>query len=135
MAARGHANLGRAAEEPVQARKYRNQPTEVDGKRFDSLAEARRFRELVLLERAGEIATLMVHPRFELLPGFRLPDGKWESAVHYTADFSYQDRSAGRCVVEDVKGGPATQTTAFRLRRKLFLYKFARLYDLRVVQP
>ena len=38
--------------------KYHAQPVEIDGVRFDSQKEARRYSELRLLERAGEIKDL-----------------------------------------------------------------------------
>ena len=38
--------------------KYSARPTEVDGIRFDSKAEARRYTELRTLEKAGEISHL-----------------------------------------------------------------------------
>ncbi len=42
--------------------KYRAQPTIVDGIRFHSKGEARRYQELRLLERAGEITNLELQP-------------------------------------------------------------------------
>jgi very-short-patch-repair endonuclease len=39
----------------------------------------------------------------------------------YSADFAYTDRRTGQLVVEDVKGGEATKTQAYQLRKKLLL--------------
>jgi hypothetical protein len=111
-------------------RKYGNQPTEVDGLRFDSRAEAKRYQELRLMEMAGEIIGLSVHPRYTLVDGFRTKDGRWVGKITYAADFAYTDRATGRVVVEDVKG---TRSQAYAIKRKLFLYKFDRLYDFREV--
>lgn len=86
------------------AHKYHAKAVVIDGFRFDSKAEATRYRELKLLEKAGEIWELVVQPRFSLAAariGTALA-GTQNSIGEYRGDFSYQDRS-GR-VVEDVKG-------------------------------
>lgn len=92
--------------------KYNARPTEVDGHRFDSAAEARRYGELKLLERAGLIRDLVVHPSFELVVG-----GQRVGA--YVGDFSWRPTTnVFELVVEDVKS-PATRTPVYRLKRKL----------------
>ena len=108
-------------------RKYRNIPTTVQGRTFDSKREANRYGELLLLERAGEISGIECQPVYPLeIP--RMIDGKLQSVpvkirsakrpngtrTKYTADFRYQDKRTGQQVVEDVKG---IDTTASRLRR------------------
>ena len=67
-------------------------PTIVDGIRFHSKKEARRYCELKLLERAGKISCLRRQVRFALV-----------QRVTYVADFEYVDECGAR-VVEDVKG-------------------------------
>jgi len=98
--------------------KYNAQGTEFDGIWFDSKAEIRRYRELKLIERAGDISGLTVHPSFPLLPG-QTWNGKKYRGVSYIADFMY--REGDKIVVEDVKGGKATQTPLFRLKMKLWM--------------
>lgn len=98
--------------------KYHAQRAEVDGVKFDSQAEATRYRELRLLERAGEITGLEVHPRFELQPAFTA-HGKRERAIEYEADFSYW--AGGVRHVEDVKG---MRLPVYLVKRKLFLYRY-----------
>jgi hypothetical protein len=89
--------------------KYRNIPTTVDGKRFPSRAEARRWRELNLLELAGEISNLEYQPRYEfVVNGTRVG--------HYTGDSRYVEK--GVTVVEDVKS-KASRTEAYQLRKRL----------------
>ncbi len=79
-------------------RKYRNRP--VKGTHtFASVAEAKRYSELLWLEKAGDISELEVHPRFSL-------DVNGVHIGRYTADFSY--RVANGKVVEDCKS-PATR--------------------------
>lgn len=92
--------------------KYGAKPTAVDGIRFASMKEAKRYGELKLLEKAGEIHELHLQPAFDL----------WTSAGkawtqkpvgQYRADFAYCECRAavhngccddGKQVVEDVKG-------------------------------
>lgn len=88
--------------------KYRNQRTEVDGITFDSKAEARRYSELKLLEKAGQIVGLNLQPSFPII----VNDVK---ICTYRADFGY-GLPNGSLVVEDVKG---MKTPAYRLKAKL----------------
>ena len=48
--------------------KYRNKKCVLDGIEFDSKKEMRRYSELKLLERAGEISDLKIQVPFLLLP-------------------------------------------------------------------
>lgn len=86
--------------------KYRNVPTTVDGIRFASKAEAKRYGELKLLAKGRKISGLELQPRFELLV-----DGKAVST--YVGDFLYREAGSNRKVVEDVKG---VQTDAFKIK-------------------
>lgn len=90
-------------------RKYRNVPTEVDGIRFASKAEAKRYGDLKLLQRAGEIAELRCQPRYELAVN-------GHKVCTYVGDFAYITRT-GMPVCEDVKG---VETPEFKIKAKLF---------------
>ena len=101
--------------------KYRNKPTEVDGIRFASKKEAKRYGELKLLERVGEIVDLELQPEFT----FMLPNGKLLRAGQlgrprkYIADFRYREvMKQGRMdvVVEDCKG---VRTELYKWKRDL----------------
>lgn len=46
--------------------KYGNEPVWIDGIRFDSKAEGKRYAELKLLQAAGEIAELKFQPKFKM---------------------------------------------------------------------
>lgn len=94
--------------------KYRARKTEIDGIVFDSAKEARRYLDLKLLERCGEIKGLERQVRYELLP----KNGR-ERAVYYIADFRYEEN--GKRVVEDVKG---VRTREYILKRKMFKYRY-----------
>ena len=90
--------------------KYGNIPTTIDGITFPSKLEARRYVDLSLLQKAGEITGLerQVTYRFEI------------GGVHvcnYICDFQYLDKN-GALVVEDTKS-PATVTPEYRIKEKL----------------
>ena len=91
--------------------KYRAQPTVVDGIRFASQAEARRYGHLKMLERAGRIYDLELQPRFPLLVNAI-------KVATYVADFRYRFPGVSVPVVEDVKG---VQTPIYRLKKKMLL--------------
>jgi hypothetical protein len=101
--------------------KYRAQPTVVDGIRFDSKKEARRWQELNLLKKAGKVDGIILQPRFLIevngtpvkIRSERYPNGR---KVVYVADFSYWDVDEQDRVIEDVKG---MDTPVSRLKRAL----------------
>lgn len=87
--------------------KYRAVPTVVDGVRFASKAEARRYATLRVLARAGQIRDLELQPAFALhVAGTKIGT--------YRADFRYRRRD-GAVVVEDVKG---VLTPMYRWKKK-----------------
>lgn len=95
----------------LKGHKYKAKPTVVDGIRFASKKEAARYRELRLLEKAGEIAALQWQVPYELkVPRIAVPPGDPEMLTQrtprvigkYVADFIYYQR--GDFIVEDVKG-------------------------------
>lgn len=93
-----------------KARKYHNVPVTVDGKPFDSTAEGKRYWELCRLQDAGEITDLQTQPVFPLVVnGVRV--------AQYRADFAYVQN--GQRIIEDVKGGDATKTAVYRLKKKM----------------
>lgn len=100
-------------------RKYHNQPVVVNGIKFDSRREARRYQELQLLLRAGEITQLQLQKKYTLIPSQKKPSGGTERACTYTADFVYKDNRTGKETVEDAKGMKTQQGI---IRRKLMLY-------------
>ena len=104
-------------------RKYHNTKTVADGIKFDSKLEAERYAQLKILERAGVIRDLELQPSFELLPSFRKNDKTWRKTV-YKADFRYILCEDDRIIIEDIKGSIAVITDVFRLKQKLFEYKY-----------
>lgn len=102
--------------------KFKNTRVQIDGISFDSKAESRRYQELKLLEHAGQIRALQVHPTYELQSAFKDRDGVRQRAIVYEADFAYIE-GADR-VVEDVKG---METKDYKIKAKLFRYRYSAL--------
>ena len=92
--------------------KYGAIPLVVDGVRFASSREARRYGELRLLERAGQIWDLTLQPEFHLHAAGR-PDDPSELVGKYRGDFAYATKEG--TIVEDVKG---VRTPLYRWKKK-----------------
>lgn len=109
--------------------KYHAQPTEVDGIKFPSKAEAAQYEKLKLLHQAGDVAWFCRQPRF-VLPG----------GVEYVADFivcyvvlTVSD-DYGKPVmqdlhieIQDVKG---FKTPEYRLKKK----QVEAIYGVKIVE-
>jgi len=83
--------------------KENNELTSYDGYLFGSKGEAYRYTELKILEKAGEIKNLKVHPRYMLHPAFD-SWGEHIRPTYYIPDFEYFEKASGRTIVEDFKG-------------------------------
>ena len=118
-----------------KSNKYNNTKVTLDGETFDSKKEARRYCELKLLERAGEIRNLERQVKYILIPaqyeyyerygkkGQPLKQGPrlLEKECSYVADFKYQDAHTGNLVVEDVKSEATKKKESYIIKRKLML--------------
>ena len=105
---------------PAKESKYHSEKVTIDGETFDSRREARRWTELKLLEKAGEIKDLRRQVKFVLIPTQRDESGKLiEKECSYLADFTYTDARTGEEIVEDAKG---YRTPEYVLKRKLMLW-------------
>lgn len=93
--------------------KYGAKRCEEDGYQFASLAEREHYRTLKLRALAGEIEDLEVHPAYPFVVNE-------QKVGRFTPDFRHREVATGKIVVTDVKGGRATRTEAYRLRKKLF---------------
>jgi hypothetical protein len=110
--------------------KYRNRPITIDGRKFQSTKEGRRYAELKVIQKAGHVSNLMLQQRIPL-------HGIDESFIcHYIADFIYSktDESpvilnekgkiigfTDDAVVEDTKG---MKTDVYKLKSKLFAAEY-----------
>ena len=123
-------------------RKYNNRKIIVDGITFDSKKEAKRYKELKMLERAGIIHDLKRQVKYVLIPAQyertssvyvkgnnkgKPKKGKLlERECAYYADFVYSTKD-GELVVEDTKG---MRTPDYIIKRKLMLY----VHGIRIVE-
>ena len=97
--------------------KYHARPCTIDGLRFASQLEARRYQQLKLMERAGEISELVTQPVFVLQEKTVDPvTGKTIPRQLYIGDFLYRETATGKIVCEDTKG---VETQIFRLKINL----------------
>lgn len=94
--------------------KYRNKKTSVDGIRFDSKKEAKRYLELKILEKAGAIQDLR-----RQVPYVLINKSSYGRAIKYVADFVYYEDD--KLVVEDVKG---VRTPVYKLKKRLMAERF-----------
>ena len=101
------------------ANKYRNIKTVIDNITFDSKAEAMRYMELKLLEKARKIHDLKLQPEYELVGGFTDFQGKKWRPIVYRGDFQYIEDDC--LVVEDCKG---IRTQVYNVKKKMFLKKY-----------
>ena len=93
----------------VAKSKYRAVPVDVNGKNFDSKAEAERYAVLEIMQRTGAIRDLRQHPVYKIVVNDVL-------ICKYEGDSVYVEN--GELVVEDVKG---MKTPVYRLKKKLML--------------
>lgn len=128
--------------------KYGNTPAEVNGIKFDSKKEARRFSQLLSAQKAGYITDLRLQHTFTLQEAYTTPAGERIRAVKYKADFTYKLSQTGwislyntddprvaewlhlmkftpgikDLVVEDVKSS-GTKTKEYNIKKKLMADK------------
>lgn len=117
MTAKVNDNIRNASSIPLTGamsarRKYKNIPEVVDGFTFDSRLEAKRYGELKLLEKAGEICRLKMQTRWDLQVNN-------VHIAYYFSDFDYLE--AGKLVVEDCKG---LETPVFRIKAKMLFAQY-----------
>jgi hypothetical protein len=109
-----------------------------DGIKHDSHKEARRWCELLMMQKAGVIQNLQRQVKYVLIPtqyetveniskktGKKLKDKLVvvEKECSYIADFVYKDSKTGYTIVEDTKGYKQGNAYAlFTIKRKLMLY-------------
>lgn len=107
--------------------KYHSRKIIRDGMKFDSLKEYKRWCDLALLQKAGQITKLERQVKFVLIPAQyeEIHDPKTgkikrkcvERECTYRADFVYV--KDGEKVVEDSKG---FRTPDYKIKKKLMLY-------------
>ena len=105
--------------------KYKNRKVIHEGIKFDSIREKNYYIQLCMLKRASKVedrvVDIQLQPEFELQPAYKKGKRKVR-AIKYRADFwvMYAD---GYVKIIDVKG---IRTSVYRLKKKLFEYKYPR---------
>lgn len=98
--------------------KYRNKKTIVDGIKFDSRKESRRYKVLKAMEARGLIHTLKTQVRFKFeINGEVVRYVDSNRAITYVADFTYFS-GQDELTVEDVKG---VKTRDYLIKKALML--------------
>lgn len=118
---------------PVRKSKHVGIKTEcARGHRHDSKREAKRCADLHLLQDAGHIAGLKIHPFFPFVIDGEAPKMGNGHQAGVTLDFSYVDGES--LIAEDVKGrSKLADSRDWPLRKALFKHIY-RSWDLREVR-
>jgi len=98
----------------MRVHKYNAISTKVDGIFFASKKEAKRYGELKLLEKAGEISDLRLQTRWPLFCGdtrLLTPSGR---VMVYISDFDYREND--ELIIEDPKG---MRTEVYRIKKAI----------------
>lgn len=101
--------------------KYKNVPTAIDGIRFHSKKEGRRYLELKAMLQAGLIEDLRRQVYYDL-------DVNGVHIAKYVADFVYFDTQRQEEVVEDPKG---VRTQVYKIKKRLM----KAVHDIEVEEP
>lgn len=119
--------------------KYKNKKVKIDGMVFASVWEEKRYRQLLMMQKANIISDLRMQVPFELIPARyeEIPTGEVykrgakkgqpkmkkvciEQSVKYIADFVYIEN--GKEIVEDTKSPATRKKESYIIKRKLMLY-------------
>ena len=116
--------LAKLQGKPYKPQKYHNEKEQrvmPNGtvRTFDSIREAKRYDELALMLKAGQIKGLRIQQSFTMQEGYVTADGETVRPIVYKADFVYW--KDGERIVEDAKG---VRTEEYKLKRKLMLERF-----------
>lgn len=105
--------------------KYRNVKIVIDGERFDSKREADAWIDLKQQQAGGFIRKLRRQVAFDLMAPKGDPnDGIAVVVSQYIADFCFEERwsdgvtETWETITQDVKGGQATKTAVYQLKKK-----------------
>lgn len=102
----------------IKMNKYKAKLTEIDGIKFGSQKEAKRYLYLKQLEKNGEIKQLNCKTRYKIID----KNDKFRAA-YYEDDFSYF--KDGKFIIEDVKGYKGGKSyTVFMLKKKIMYDKY-----------
>jgi hypothetical protein len=99
--------------------KYHNKVIYVGNEKFDSKKEYARWRELQLMQRAGEISFLKRQEPYVLIK-----KSQYGRDIVYVADFVYFDNNKQKIVVEDVKSPVTAKNPVYKLKKRLLAEEY-----------
>ena len=114
--------------------KYNNKTVVYNGIKFVSKKEGQRYLFLKKAEEDGEISELKTQVKFELIPPIKeeyIEHLKTKDktrvrtlqlAINYISDFTYI--KDGLMVIEDVKASPKVIPSDFKLKEKMFFWRY-----------
>ena len=117
-----------------KGQKYKNKEIIIGGIKFDSTKEGKRYLVLKDYETQGVISDLRLQVKFELIPAIKedyikhlktkdkVMTRTLQLPINYICDFAYI--KDGEEIIEDVKASPKILPTEFKLKEKLFFWKF-----------
>ena len=117
-----------------KGQKYKNKNIEIDGIKFDSTKEGKRYLVLKQALYDGKIQDLKLQVKYDLIPAIkeeyvehlktkdRVKTRTLQLPITYTCDFQYM--KDGELVVEDVKASPKMLPKEFTLKEKLMFWKY-----------
>jgi hypothetical protein len=109
--------------------KYNNKKVIVDGIKFDSILESKYYILLKDLESKGLVSNIELQPVFILQEKFTDSSIVSHRRIDYKSDFRYRDEVVNETIVVDCKG---LQTDVFRIKEKLFLFKYPEVYFMKI---
>lgn len=104
--------------------KYHNKKVQLYGLKFDSIKERNRYLVLNAAQKKGFIKELELQKTFLLQESFVDNEGKKQRPIYYIADFFYYDNKEKCYIAEDVKSKATRKDTTYRIKCKMFMYKY-----------
>lgn len=103
--------------------KYKNIKCEFRGIKFDSIKERNYYLILLDYQKRGLIKDLKRQVSYELIPTYKI-NGKTIRKTTYKADFTYISVKDNKLHVVDIKSPITAKEKAYRIKKKLFEYKY-----------
>jgi hypothetical protein len=103
----------------------------MDGYKFDSKVERDEYFRLKLMQEAGEINTLRIHPSYVLFAGDG--SGTVTKVGEFTPDFFFYDIIKKINVIDEIKNPNDRKDAAYRLRLKIFRANYPKVKIVEVV--
>lgn len=97
---------------------------------FRSKVMLYRYHDLLYLQATGAITNLKVRPHYPLIDEFHY-NGERYAAVSFAAEFEFFDTIKEKIIIEDYNS--AYNTPKWRLLKKLFLYMYKDIAEIRFI--